>query len=101
MANIFRKTYTQPPPKDVEIVERQGRKMALWRDRQGRKHYDRITVGRKGQVKIVRTSPTWLARYRDADGQLVTVSTGCRDRRPPAMYWPRWCSASSASRPGF
>lgn len=79
MATIFRITYTQPLPKTAEMVDRQGRKMALWRDRQGRKHYDEVTTGRLGQVKIVRYSPTWLARYRDANGEVVTVSTQCRD----------------------
>ena len=79
MATIFRKTYTQPLPKDCEIVERQGRPMALWRDRQGRKHYDEITTGQEGQTKIIRYSPTWLAKYRDAHGDLATVSTNCRD----------------------
>lgn len=79
MATVFRITYTQPLPKGAEIVQRQGRQMALWRDRQGRKHYDEITTGRQGQTKIIRYSPTWLARYRDASGEIVTVSTKCAD----------------------
>lgn len=79
MAAVFRTSYTQPLPKDAELVERQGRRMALWRDRGGRRHYDEITVGRRGETKIVRQSPYWLAKYRDADGRVVTVSTGCRD----------------------
>jgi len=43
--------HTQPLPKGAEIVRRQGRPMALWRDRQGRKHYDEVTTGRQGQTK--------------------------------------------------
>jgi len=79
MATIFRVSYSQPLPKGAEIVKRQGRQMALWRDRRGRKHYDEVTTGRQGQTKIIRFSPTWLARFRDADGEIVTVSTKCAD----------------------
>ena len=81
MATIFRKTYTQPLPKDTEIVERRGKNVALWRDRRGRKHYDEITTGRRGQIKIIRESPTWMAQYRDAAGKKLVVPTGCRDEQ--------------------
>jgi len=81
MATIFRKTYTQPLPKGAEIVERRGRKVALWLDRRGRKHYEQITAGREGQTKIIRESPTWMAQYRDASGRKLVVSTGCRDEQ--------------------
>ena len=81
MATIFRKTYTQPLPKNTDIVERRGRKMALWRDRRGRKHYDEITTGRRGQTKIIRESPMWMAQYRDAAGRKLVVPTGCRDEQ--------------------
>jgi len=81
MATIYRKTYTQPLPKNTQIVERNGQKMALWVDGKGRKHFDQITTGNKGQTKIIRYSPTYLAQYRDADGQMVIESTGCRDEQ--------------------
>ncbi len=81
MATIYRKTYTQPLPKRYEIVERNGRKMVKWSDRRGRTHYDEITIGRLGQVKIVRESPTWIARYRDADGIERFESTNCTDEQ--------------------
>ncbi len=81
MATIFRKSYTQLLTKQCEIVERQGRRMAMWVDRRGRKQYDEITTGQQGQIKIIRQSPTWLARYRDADGIERIESTGCRDEQ--------------------
>lgn len=81
MATIYRKTYTQPLPKNTQIVERNGQKMALWVDNKGKKHFDQITTGNKGQTKIIRYSPTYLAQYRDADGQRVIESTGCRDEQ--------------------
>ncbi len=81
MASMFRKTYTQPLPKHAEIVERRGRQMVMWIDRRGRKQYDEITTGRQGQIKIIRESPTWFVRYRDADGLEQIKSTGCKDEQ--------------------
>ena len=81
MATVYRKTYTQPLPKNVQIVERSGRKMALWLDGRGKKHFDQITTGKKGQTKIVRYCPTYLAQYRSACGEVVIESTGCRDEQ--------------------
>jgi integrase len=81
MATVYRKTYTMIMPKNIEIVERDGKKMAKWVDCNGKKHLDPTTVGRRGQLKIVRFAPTFLAQYRDADGQMVIESTGCRDEQ--------------------
>jgi len=58
VATVFRKTYTQPLPKGTQIIERRGQRVALWHDKRGRKHYEQITTGRRGQVKIIRESPT-------------------------------------------
>ncbi|MCE9591716.1 MAG: hypothetical protein K8S99_14470 [Planctomycetes bacterium] len=68
-------------PKQCEIIERQGRQMAMWIDRRGAKQYDEVTIGERGQFKIVRQSPTFVARYRDADGLEIIRSTGCRDEQ--------------------
>ncbi len=81
MATVFRKTYTQPLPNSVAIVERRGRQMAMWFDRRGRRKYDEITRGRNGEVKIIRQSPTYFARYRDANGVERIESTGCKDEQ--------------------
>ncbi|OQA03102.1 MAG: site-specific tyrosine recombinase XerC [Planctomycetes bacterium ADurb.Bin401] len=81
MSTVYRKTYTQPLPKNTQIVERNGQKMAMWVDGKGRKHFDQITTGNKGQTKIIRYSPTYLAQFRDSDGRMVIQSTGCRDEQ--------------------
>ena len=81
MASIYRKTYTQHLPKNAAIVERNGKKMAMWIDGKGKKHYDQITTGNKGQIKILRYSPVYLAQYRNAAGEMVYESTGCRDEQ--------------------
>jgi integrase len=81
MATIYRKTYTQPLPQNTRIVERNGNKMAMWIDAKGKKHFDEITTGKKGQIKIIRYAPVYIAQYRDADGQMIYESTGCRDEQ--------------------
>jgi integrase len=81
MSTIYKKQYTQPLPKNAQIVDRNGKKMAQWADLKGKRHIDEITTGRRGQVKIIRYCPTYQAQYRDADGQLVIESTGCRDEQ--------------------
>ena len=81
MSTIYRKTYTQPLPKNTQIVERGGKKMAMWVDGKGKKHSDHTTMGNHGQVKILRQSPVFMAQYRDATGEVIMESTGCRDEQ--------------------
>lgn len=81
MAAIYKKTYTQHLPKNATIVEKNGKKMAMWMDGKGKKHFDQITTGKKGQIKIIRYSPVYLAQYRNAAGEMVYESTGCRDEQ--------------------
>jgi len=85
MATVFRKTYTQHLSKDAEIVNRSGKEMACWRDSRGRKKYADITVGRNGEKKMLRRSPTYTAKYRNASGHVVEVSTGCKDETAARM----------------
>ncbi len=81
MATVYRKTYTMPLPRQAQLVEQYGRTLAKWVDCKGKRHLDQTTVGKKGQVKIIRYAPTYWAQYRDADGQMVIESTGCRDKQ--------------------
>lgn len=81
MATVYRKTYTMIMPKNVTIIERDGKQVAKWVDCNGKKHLDPTMVGRRGQLKIVRFAPTFFAQYRDANGQMVIESTGCQDEQ--------------------
>ncbi len=85
MATVFRKTYTQHLPQDFEVVHRGGKEMVCWRDRRGRKQYAEVTVGRNGKKKMLRRSPTYTAKYRNASGHVVEVSTGCKDETAARM----------------
>ena len=81
MATVYRRSYTMPMPKNAEIIERSGKTIAQWIDAHGKKQTEQTTVGRKGQLKIIRYAPTFWAQYRDADGRMVVESTGCRDKQ--------------------
>jgi hypothetical protein len=81
MATIFKRQYTQHLPKNAEIVERRGKKVVQWIDRGGQKHIDRLTTGTHGEPKILRESPMYFARYRDADGIEHIETTGCSDEQ--------------------
>jgi site-specific recombinase XerC len=81
MATVYRKSYTMPLPPQAQVVEEFGQLLAKWTDKNGKRHTDRTTVGKRGQVKIVRYAPTYLAQYRDPNGQMVIESTGCRDKQ--------------------
>ena len=39
-----------------------------------------MTIGKDGADRIRDTSGTYVARYRDGNGIVVEVSTGCRDK---------------------
>jgi integrase len=81
MATVYKRSYTMPMPKNAEIIERNGNTIAQWIDARGKKHSESTTVGRKGQLKVIRYAPTFWAQYRDADGRMVVESTNCRDKQ--------------------
>ena len=70
-----------PLPGQAQLVEQYGQTLARWIDNKGKRRLDQTTIDRKGQVKIIRYAPTYWAQYRDADGQMVIESTGCRDKQ--------------------
>jgi site-specific recombinase XerD len=81
MGTVYRKSYTQHLPKNAAIVERNGKRMAMWIDGKGKKHFDQITIGKNGQTKIIRYSKQFTAQYRTAVGEMIYESTGCRDEQ--------------------
>jgi integrase len=81
MATVYKRSYTMAMPKNAEVISRNGQTLVQWIDTRGKKHTDQTTTGRKGQLKVIRYSPTFWAQYRDADGRMVIESTGCRDKQ--------------------
>ena len=80
MGHVYRKTYTMPLPPEAEVSQRDGdTRTARWRLQSGKLRTGEVVEGRNGELRIRGRSPHYTARYYDADGQMVEVSTGCRD----------------------
>jgi hypothetical protein len=80
MGNVFKKTVTRPLPIGAEIITRQGVRLACWRDGKGKIESIPLTTGKDGSERIRDESATYVARYRDGNGFVLEVSTGCRDK---------------------
>ena len=98
MATVFRKTYTQPMPKDAEIVTRRGKRVATWIDRKGKRQIREITTKKNGEVCLCRKTATYLAQYRDGEGRLITRTTGCRDHSAAMALLNSWLARAEKVR---
>ena len=78
MGTVFRKQTTRPLPTDAELFTKAGQRFARWKSGK-RTRTAKLTIGRDGADRIVTESPTFLAKYRDGQGFVCEVSTGCRD----------------------
>ena len=79
MGSVFKKSATKPLPPGADIFIRKEKRFARWKDAKNRTRTAPITTGRDGQVRIVITSRTYTAKYRDGSGFVQEVPTGCRD----------------------
>ena len=80
MGSLFKKTVTRPLPPGAEIITRQGLRLARWRDGKGKLRTAPVTTGKDEAERIRDESGTYVGRYRDGNGLVVEVSTGCRDK---------------------
>ncbi len=88
MASVFKKIVTRPLPPDAEIITRQGKQLARWRDGKGKLKTSPVTIGKNGAERIRGESRTLIARYRDGNGLVVGVLTGCRDKSARETFLP-------------
>jgi integrase len=96
MGSVFKKAVTRPLPPGAEVVEHVRKvttrradgtkvvegiveRVARWRDGKGKTRTAPLTTGRDGTDRIRDESSTYFARYRDGNGAVVEVPTGCRD----------------------
>jgi hypothetical protein len=79
MGTVFQKTATKPLPIGAETFTRKSERFARWRDGKGKKRVAPLTTGRDGSDRIVLTVGTYTAKYRDGQGVVREVATGCRD----------------------
>lgn len=75
MATIFKKLTTRAMPTGATVGTRDGKQIAKWTDRKGKKRSAELTVDGK-RIKTV--AATWTAKYRDGEGVVREVATGCK-----------------------
>jgi integrase len=82
MATLFKKQFTKPIPADAKIVSRtvtgESKQFAQWIDRKGKRRSAELTAGGE---RIKAEAATWTAKYRDGEGVVCEVATGCRDKQ--------------------
>jgi len=90
MATLFKKQFTKPFPPDAKVVARAikdkdgksiTKQFAQWTDRGGKKRQAEVTTGKDGTQRIKTEAATWTAKYRDGEGVVCEVATGCRDKQ--------------------
>ncbi len=79
MGTVYREQYTAPLPKDAELLTVKGEQVARWKPTKGRAKSAPVTTGKDGSLRIVVRAATYSAKYRDGQGIVRKVSTGCRD----------------------
>ena len=77
MGTVYRKTVTKAVPTGAETFTRKGERFARWKDAKGRTRTAPLTVNPADQDRIVIQS-RYVAQYRDGNGHVRVVSTGCR-----------------------
>ena len=81
MGSVKKKTITRKLPKGAEVLTRRNRQYAQWIGRNGRKRTASVKKGRSGTLRIQEHTQVYYAKYRDGQGDLCEVSTGCRDKQ--------------------
>ena len=83
MGTVFKRTATKPLPVGAEFFSRKGQRLAKWQDSKGRTRTAAVVVPTEGkfvgQERIIVETPTYFADYRDGNGHLRRVATGCKD----------------------
>ena len=79
MGSIRKKTFTKPLPQNAELFTSKGETFARVKPPKGRAVTYPVTIGKDGSRRIVVTSATFVAKFRDGSGIIQEVSTNCRD----------------------
>jgi len=86
MGSIRKKTSTKALPKSAGVFKENGARYACWSDSRGNSHTAEVIQGRDGSERIRIHSPIYTAKYRDANGTIHEVSTGCKSRRAALAF---------------
>ena len=78
---LFKKQFTKPIPADAKVITRavkgEAKQFAQWTDRKGKRRTSELT-GKGDRIKA--EAKTWMAKYRDGEGKVCEVATGCTDK---------------------
>lgn len=77
MGFLYRQRHTKPIPAGAAIIVRKGERFAQWTDSKGKTRTAPLT---EDGARIAGESRTYMARYRDGEGIVRDVPTGCKDR---------------------
>jgi len=78
MGTVFKPTVTRPLPDGAQLVTRAGKRVAVWTDATGKRRQAPVTAGDTPRIR--ERAGTYSAQYRDGDGVVRRVSTGCKSR---------------------
>ena len=79
MGTVFKKTRTRPLPAGAELFTKAGQRFARWKPLKGKTRTAKVTTGDDGTLRIQAEAATFTAKFRNGQGIVREVSTGCRD----------------------
>jgi integrase len=77
MGTVFKPFVTRTLPEGAQLVTRAGKRVAMWTDASGKKRQAPATAGEPPRLRV--RAGTYSAQYRDGDGIVRRVPTGCRE----------------------
>ena len=80
MGYLLKKPFTKALPANAELSKRNGQTFARWIDGKGKVRTAKVTTGTDGAPRLAVESATYFARYRDAEGRVLEIATGCRSK---------------------
>ena len=91
MGMVYKKAYTMPAPPGAEIVERDGKRVARWRLRNGQLRTAEVVDGKNGKLRVRGQSRLHLARYLSGTAAPPSchVLIDTLQRRQPRQGRPR------------
>src|SRR5512135_362357 len=79
MGSVFRKTTTRPIPAGATIARQGDKPVARWKTRAAKWKTAPVITLDDGRQVIRQESSTYFAKFRDHDGTVRVVPTGCHD----------------------
>jgi integrase len=80
MGSVFKAKVTRPLPPGAAIVVRDGKQIAEWRDAAGKVRRAPTTGAKAKRPGVIMEAATYTAKFRDGQGVVCKVATGCRTR---------------------